>query len=268
MPDVSKDPRYIPGSPEGRSEAVFPLKIREEVIGILDIQSNVIDSFSEEELKVLSSFASQVSISVENARLFSDLKQTLRDLEQAQDQIVQTEKLKALGEMASGVAHDFNNVLAVILGNIQLLSHQLNHLPIEEIQERLRVVERSSKDGAETVRRIQEFTGVRKDREFSHLDLNEIIREVITVTQPRWRDQAQSKGIPIELKSSFGEIPSVPGNSSELREVLTNLIFNAVDAMPQGGSLSFTTDPPGRLGGGEDFRYGNRYDGRRQKEGL
>jgi signal transduction histidine kinase/ActR/RegA family two-component response regulator len=241
VPDVSKDPRYIPGPPGGKSEAVLPLKIREEVIGILDIESNVLDAFSEEELKVLSSFASQVSISIENARLFSDLKQTLRNLEQAQDQIVQTEKLKALGEMASGVAHDFNNVLAVILGNIQLLLHQLHHLTTEEIQERLTVIERSSKDGAETVRRIQEFTGVRKDREFSQVDLNEIIREVITVTQPRWRDQAQSRGIPIELTSSFGKIPSVPGNSSELREVLTNLIFNAVDAMPRGGRLSFTT---------------------------
>jgi signal transduction histidine kinase/ActR/RegA family two-component response regulator len=245
VPDVSKDPRYIQGSPEGKSEAVFPLKIREEVIGILDIQSNVLDGFGEEELKVLSSFARQVSISIENARLFSDLKQTLDDLQQAQDQMVQTEKLKALGEMASGVAHDFNNVLAVILGNIQLLLHQLPHLPVEEIQERLRIIERSSKDGAETVRRIQEFTGVRKDREFLPVDLNEIAREVITVTQPRWRDQAQSKGVQIELSPHYERIPSVLGNSSELREVLTNLVFNAVDAMPRGGCLSFTTGHQG-----------------------
>jgi len=241
VPDVSKDPRYISGSPEGKSEAVFPLKIREEVIGILDIQSHVLDGFDEEELKVLSSFAGQVSISIENARLFSDLKQTFQDLRQAQDQVVQAEKLKALGEMASGVAHDFNNVLAVILGNIQLLLHQLDSLRGEEIRDRLKAIERSSKDGAETVRRIQEFTGVRRDKEFSSLDMNEIVKEVITVTQPRWKDQAQSKGIQIELRTSFEQVPPVQGNSSELREVLTNMIFNAVDALPRGGTLSFST---------------------------
>jgi signal transduction histidine kinase/ActR/RegA family two-component response regulator len=245
VPDVSRDARYIPSSPEGKSEAVFPLKIREEVIGILDIQSHVVDGFDEEELRVLSSFASQVSISIENARLFSDLKQTLLDLRQAQDQIVQTEKLKALGEMASGVAHDFNNVLAVILGNIQLLLHQLDSLRGEEIRDRLKAIERSSKDGAETVRRIQEFTGVRRDKEFSSLDMNEIVREVMTVTQPRWKDQAQSKGVQIELETCFEQVPPVLGNSSELREVLTNMIFNAVDAMPRGGRLSFSTGMDG-----------------------
>jgi len=77
---------------------------------------------------VLSSLASQIGISIENGQLFSDLKQTLKELKQAQDQIVQAEKLKAMGEMASGVAHDFNNLLAVILGNIQLLLHQMDHL--------------------------------------------------------------------------------------------------------------------------------------------
>jgi signal transduction histidine kinase/ActR/RegA family two-component response regulator len=245
VPDVSKDPRYIPGAPEGKSEATFPLKIRDEVMGILDIQNKTLDGFEEEELKVLSSFAGQVSISIENARLFSDLRQTLHDLKQAQDQIVQTEKLKAMGEMASGVAHDFNNILAVILGNIQLLLHQLKNLPVEEIQDRLKVIERSSKDGAETVRRIQEFTGVKRDKEFISVDLNQIIQEVITVTQPRWKDQAQSKGIQIELSTRFGEIPLILGNSSELREVLTNIIFNGVDAMPQGGGFSFSTSHQG-----------------------
>ena len=166
IPDVSKDPRYIPGSPTGKSEVAIPLKIRDRVIGVLDIESNELNGFDEEDLKTLFSFASQMSISIENAQLFSDLKQTLQELRQAQDQIVQAEKLRAMGEMASGVAHDFNNVLAVVLGNIQLLLYQLDRLSPEEIREGLKVIERSSKDGAETIRRIQEFTGVRRDKEF------------------------------------------------------------------------------------------------------
>jgi signal transduction histidine kinase/ActR/RegA family two-component response regulator len=243
VPDLSKDQRYIPGSPEGKSDAAFPLKIRDKVIGVLDIESNKLNGFDDEDLKLLSSFASQVSIFIENAQLFFDLKKTLQELKQAQDQIIQTEKLKALGEMASGVAHDFNNVLAVILGNIQLLNFQLDHLSPEEVREQLRIIERSAKDGAETIRRIQEFTGVRRDKEFISLFLNEIIAEVISITQPRWKDQAQRRGIQIELVTHLGDIPLILGNPSELREVLTNIIFNAVDAMPEGGRLTISSQP-------------------------
>ena len=173
----------------------------------------------------------------------SDLKQTLQELRQAQDQIVQAEKLRAMGELASGVAHDFNNVLAVVLGNTQLLLHQLDRLGSEEIRQGLKVIERSSMDGAETIRRIQEFTGVRRDREFISLSLNDIVTEVVNVTQPRWRDQTQKKGIQIELTPRLGQIPLIMGNPSEMREVLTNIIFNAVDAMAQGGKLTIATQP-------------------------
>jgi signal transduction histidine kinase/ActR/RegA family two-component response regulator len=243
VPDVSKDSRYIPGNPSIKSEAAFPLKVRDQFFGVLNIESDELYGFDEEDLKTLSSFASQMSISIENAQLFSDLKQTLQELRQAQDQVVQAEKLRAMGELASGVAHDFNNVLAVVLGNTQLLLHQLDHLGPEEIREGLKVIERSSKDGAETIRRIQEFTGVRRDREFISLSLNEIVTEVVNITQPRWRDQTQKKGIQIELTTHLGEIPLIMGNPSEVREVLTNIIFNAVDAMSKGGKLTVTTQP-------------------------
>jgi len=243
VPDVSKDSRYIPGGLSIKSEAAFPLKARDQLCGVLNIESDELNGFDEEDLKTLSSFASQMSISIENAQLFSDLKQTLQELKQAQDQIVQAEKLRAMGEMASGVAHDFNNVLAVVLGNIQLLLHQLDRLSPEEVREGLKVIERSSKDGAETIRRIQEFTGVRRDREFVTLSLNEIVMEVVSITQPRWKDQTQKKGIQVGLTTQLGEIPMIMGNPPELREVLTNIVFNAVDAMPKGGEVIITTQP-------------------------
>lgn len=243
VPDVSKEPRYIPGSPEGKSEAAFPLKVRERVIGVLDVESSEVYGFDEEDLKALAAFASQVSIFIENAQLFSDLKQTLQELKQAQDQMVQAEKLRAMGEMASGVAHDFNNVLAAILGNIQLLLHSFDHYGPEEIKERLKTIEKASKDGAETVRRIQEFTGKRRDREFIPLSLNDLVNEVVAITEPRWKDQTQKKGIHIELVKHLEKVPPILGNPSELREVLTNIIFNAVDAMPKGGKITVSTQP-------------------------
>lgn len=240
-PDVSKDSKYMFGLPGIKSEAVFPLKIRDQVIGVLDVESDELMGFDEENLKVLSSLASQVSIFIENAQLFYQLKHTLKELEQAQDQVIQAEKLRAMGEMASGVAHDFNNLLAVILGNIQLLLHQFDRLSPEEVRERLKTIEESSKDGAETVRRIQEFSGMRRDKEFIPLSLNELITDVINVTQPRWKEQTQRKGIRVELTKKLGTIPRILGNPSELREVMTNIVFNAVDAMPNGGEITITT---------------------------
>ena len=240
-PDVLKDPHYIPGSSEVRSEAAFPIKVREQVAGVLNVESHDLRGFDEDDLKLLASFASQMGVSIENAQLFSELKQTLIELKQAQDQIIRTEKLKALGEMASGVAHDFNNVLAVILGNIQLLSYQLDHLSPEDVRERLKAIERSSKDGAETIRRIQEFTGIRRDKDFSPVSVKELVQGVMVMTEPRWKDQAQSKGIQIELSTRFENVPFILGNPSELREVFTNIIFNAIDAMPEGGKLTFST---------------------------
>jgi len=241
VPDVSKDSRYIVELPNVRSGAAFPLKIRDQVIGVLDIESEKLSGFDEEDLKVLSSLASQIGIFIENAQLFYQLKQTLKELKQAQDQIIQAEKLRAMGEMASGVAHDFNNLLAVILGNIQLLLHQFDRLSPEEIRERLKTIEQSSKDGAETVRRIQEFSGMRRDKDFTPLSLNELITDVINVTQPRWKEQTQRKGIRVELTTKLGKIPKILGNPSELREVMTNIVFNAVDAMPNGGEVTVTT---------------------------
>ena len=243
VPDVLRDSRYIPGAPGARSEAAFPLKARDRVIGVMDIENKEIRGFDEEDLKALSSFANQVGIFIVNARLFSDLKETLKELKQAQDRIVQAEKLRAMGEMASGVAHDFNNILSVILGNIQLLLRNLDKLGPVEIQDRLKAIEGSSRDGAETIRRIQEFTGVRKDKEFTALSINQIIDDVVILTQARWKDQPQSRGVQIQLIKKPGEVPPLLGSPSELREVLMNIIFNAVDAMPEGGTLTLSTEP-------------------------
>jgi CheY-like chemotaxis protein len=117
----------------------------------------------------------------------------------------------------------------------------LDHLRPEEIRERLKIIEKSSKDGAETVRRIQEFTGLRRDKEFTPLSINELVTDVENITQPRWKDQTQKKGLQFELVKNLGVIPQILGNPSELREVLTNIIFNAIDAMPEGGKITIST---------------------------
>jgi CheY-like chemotaxis protein/anti-sigma regulatory factor (Ser/Thr protein kinase) len=155
-------------------------------------------------------------------------------------QLVQTEKLRALGEMASGVAHDFNNALAVILGNTQLLLYTAKD---EELRETLQTIEKVSRDAAQTVRRLQDFTRKRVHQELFKLDVNSIVKDAMEITKPKWKDEVQGKGIHIEMVSNFEEVPPVEGNASELREVIANLMFNAVEAMPEGGKIAIRTFP-------------------------
>lgn len=155
-----------------------------------------------------------------------------------EEQLLQNEKLRSLGEMASGVAHDFNNALAAILGNTQLLLYNAQD---EETREALKTIEKVTKDSAKTVKRLQEFTRKKARQELFKLDANAIVKDAIEITKPKWRNDAQGKGIHIEVLSSLGEVPGVAGDASELREVITNLIFNAVEAMPQGGTIEFQT---------------------------
>ncbi|MFQ6067782.1 MAG: PAS domain S-box protein, partial [bacterium] len=157
--------------------------------------------------------------------------------------LIQSEKLKALGEMAAGVAHDFNNLLAIILGNAQLLERRAERYRLEEIKERLRIIARTAHKGGETVRRLQDFT--RKEaprRDFVKINLNDIVKEAIAATSPRWKDEAEGKGITIRIREELGKLPFIWGSISELKEVLTNLIFNALEAMPQGGEIAIRTE--------------------------
>jgi nitrogen-specific signal transduction histidine kinase/CheY-like chemotaxis protein len=162
----------------------------------------------------------------------------ITDKKRMEEQLFQAEKLRALGEMASGVAHDFNNALAAILGNTQLLLFSARD---DDISEKLQTIEKVARDSAQTVRRLQDFTRKKVHKEYQGLDVHEIIRDAMEITRPKWRDDAQGKGISIDVGYQPGEVPLVDGNASELREVLTNMIFNAVEAMPQGGRLDLQT---------------------------
>jgi len=149
-----------------------------------------------------------------------------------EEQLLQSEKLRALGEMASGLAHDFNNALTAILGNAQLLLYTAKD---EHSKETLRTIEKVAKDSAQTVRRLQDFTRKSAHKEFFRLDVNSIIQDAMEISKPKWKDDAQGRGFQIEMVSILEEIPLVAGRASELREVITNVIFNAIEAMPGGG---------------------------------
>jgi PAS domain S-box-containing protein len=158
------------------------------------------------------------------------------------EKLIQGEKLAAMGIMASGVAHDFNNLLMAILGNVQLM---LPTITDEDIQKRLHSIEKAVQGGAATIRRLQKFTERTWDsRQVSSVaDVSEAISDVIELTRPRWKDAMERSGrsIRFQLDTSSRCFASI--SDSDLREVLTNLVFNAVEAMPEGGVIAVSCKP-------------------------
>ena len=171
------------------------------------------------------------------------LEKALNELRQTQNQIVQQERLRALGEMASGVAHDFNNALSSVLGFSEAILMYPEVLDDkEQTMEFIQMINTAAKDGANVVSRLSEFYRQREATEtLVPVNLNKLIEGTISLTAPRWRAQAQANGVHIDVATELADVPDVPGAEAELRQGLTNLIFNAVDAMPRGGTITIRT---------------------------
>ena len=168
-----------------------------------------------------------------------ELSHYIAEQERIREQFSQMEKLSALGELASGVAHDFNNTLAGILGRAQLLRRTNDP---EKIQRGLEIIIKAAEDGANTVKRIQDFARQRKDQDFELVSLDQILFDVSEITRPRWKDSAEASDIHIRLVLEIRSKSKVMGDESELRDVLVNMVFNAVDAMPDGGQLTLRVE--------------------------
>ena len=166
-----------------------------------------------------------------NMIILSDVS-TLRDL---QDRLLRGEKLRALGELAAGVAHDFNNNLGIILGRTQLLQMKSQD---PDISAGLNVIRQAAMDGGEAVRRIQQFTRVREDRAHEPIDLPGVAEEVVEITRGKWSNEAHRRGANVDVRVEVVDSRPILGSRAEIREALTNLIFNAVDALPKGGVIA------------------------------
>lgn len=180
-----------------------------------------------------------------------ELKQSIVQLKESQGQIIEQERLHALGAMAGGVAHDFNNALMVILGFgdlfLRATDEEIRADPTK-VRESFAVIEKTAKDAVEIVRRLGEFyrpnLGDKADR--ISVDINAIVVEAAQLCEPKWLTQKRAEGIFIDLKTELGDVPNIAAAPSEMREMMINLIFNAVDAMPQGGQIILRTGIDGK----------------------
>ncbi len=159
--------------------------------------------------------------------------------EQRIQAMAQTEKWRALGQMASGVAHDLNQYLGLVAGHGDLALHALDqaHPDLDAVRDSLRVVVQAAMDGADSVKRLLAFARPRQEGPAQRVDLGELLQEVAKLTAPRWRDAAQAQGRPIGLTVTTEGDTVIMGWPESLREALTNLVFNAVDALPHGGTI-------------------------------
>jgi signal transduction histidine kinase/CheY-like chemotaxis protein len=173
----------------------------------------------------------------EAERHVAELNHYIEEQKRIREQFSQIEKMSALGELASGVAHDFNNTLAGILGRAQLLLETADPVKIDK---GLNIIIKTAKDGAKTVKRIQDFARQRRDHDFQLVDVRQLLLDVSEITRPRWKNRAEAANISIKMKFDCAVGVMVMGDESELREVLVNLVFNAVDAMPHGGTLTMS----------------------------
>src|SRR5258708_4793775 len=158
------------------------------------------------------------------------------------DRAARADKLRALGQLASGVAHDFNNSLAAILGRAQLLRRQTQDEPLVR---NIEIIQTAAEDAAATVRRIQTFARKSSAKEFEMLDVSSLLNDAIEITRTRWQNEARLRGLDYRVTLEAESEQHTFGSASELREVFVNLIVNAVDAMPKGGKLSISSVPEG-----------------------
>jgi PAS domain S-box-containing protein len=150
------------------------------------------------------------------------------------ERAARADKLRALGQLASGVAHDFNNSLAAILGRAQLLHRQTKDFALLR---NIEIIQTAAQDAAATVRRIQTFARKSSAKEFELLDVRALLNDAVEITRTRWHNEGRLRGLDYQVTLTASEGLFASGSASELREVFVNLIVNAVDAMPRGGQL-------------------------------
>jgi signal transduction histidine kinase len=240
-----------------KSCLVLPIVLTQGLPGIIALGYRKPPVFGSEDVLQARQIADQVAVALSNAYETAErkqaeaslqesnrqLKEALTELGAMQKHIVQQERLRALGQMASGVAHDFNNALSPILGFSSILLEDVAQLDDKEkVMKYLQIINTAGKDAANVVSRLREFYRSRTQEEtFRPFDLNKLVEQAVTFTQPKWKDQALAGGLTVLVKTELQNVPNLSGNESEMREVLTNLIFNAVDAMPKGGTITLRT---------------------------
>ena len=244
-PDIAEAQFAFPKRLAGaglRALVVAPLQLESKVFGTLVAARREAESFSSGDCEFLRQLSEHVALAAHHAQLYGALEAAYNDLRQTQEAAMQHERLSALGQMASGVAHDINNAITPIaLYAETLLDHEKGLSP--QGRNYLQIIDHAIHDVAQTITRLRAFHTRREPSPAPNaVQLNGLIDQVVSLTRARWSDIPQQRGIVIDLQTELApDLSYVQGDESEIREALINLVFNAVDAMPAGGNLLLRT---------------------------
>lgn len=220
------------------SMLVIPMAVGNTRYGGIFLFFRGMVAFNEYQLSFLHGMAEHISIAVHNWRLYEDLEKAYGKLKRTQEAVMEQERLNAMGQMASGIAHDINNTLAPITLYTEALLESEAGLS-KRGRRFLKIIQQAARDIESTTLRLRKFYRKTDDRRgLQPIDIQGLLAQVLELTRPRWQAIPQRKGTVVDLQvETEPHLPPLLGEESELREALINLVFNAVDALPQGGAI-------------------------------
>jgi PAS domain S-box-containing protein len=244
-PDIATSTLALPSMLSGmglRSLVFSPLSVQNRIPAVLIIARLEASSFTSIDCEFISQLSEHLALASHQTELLNSLQAAYDDLRRTQNAIMQQERLRALGQMASGVAHDINNALSPPALYVQILLQHDKTLS-REARDYLEIIGRALDDVSNTIARLRTFYGARdQELALTTLDLNLLLEQIAEITRVRWSTMPQRHGSVIELNRDLaGDLPKVMGTEGDIRDALTNLVFNAVDAMPTGGTVTLQT---------------------------
>jgi len=225
------------------SAVSVPLKVEGVIVGTLNVsESTRPHELGQEELRALCLFATQAALALEKAHLNQEAQiqlekmlKVLNELQNTQQQLIQSEKLASVGTLAGGVAHEINNPLMVILGRTDLLLMGSDLPP--KVRCDLEIIREETSRISEIVRGLLTFSRRTHDNKFALTNVNEIIEKTLALTEP----QLKGEGIIITRRLA-ADLPLIDANAGQLQQVFTNMVINAYHAMHHGGRLEVRTE--------------------------
>ncbi len=233
-----------------RAMVSVPLLVENKIFGALIVARREPRSFSSGDCEFLGQLSEHVSLAAHQTQLYGALQVAYQDLRQTQQAVMRQENLRVLGQMASGIAHDINNALSPAALYVESLLER-NSIHDPEARGHLMIIQRAIDGVAQTVARMKEFYSQRDpERVLAAVRMNPVVEQVVDLTRARWNAMAQKSGLVIQVETDLApDLPDIIGDEGEIRDAITNLVLNAVDAMPTGGRLSLRsrTVNPGRV---------------------
>ncbi len=264
IPDLSKHSRSISDVRSAGSLLCLPLVIDGETVGVVTISHSLLDAFSAEDERLMAVIADRVAIALNSVQIFDELQQFNTVLEEevkkateelrranlelkaeiaerkrTEQELVRLERLRSLGEMAAGMNHNLNNILVGVLVSAQLLQDEAKN---PQVLRRAELIYSSAIQAQDLVNRLHQAVRGEEEDQVVPVQANRVAREAVQAAQPRWKDEPEARGVSIDMVLNLDDqTPFLRGTPSGLYNILLNLIFNAVDALPEGGSITIST---------------------------